>query len=136
MKTVRYLLFTMAAIGFVLVVSTPPNSQADSSQEGWYTADQANNGHQLFNNYCAQCHMPDLTGAMGPALVGNQFLSSWGTLADLITFEHKNMPANSPGTLSNKDLAEITAYILMKNGFPAGSSPLVIGAGNTRALKP
>lgn len=135
MKIGRFLLFTMAAIGVALAVSTSPDSQADSS-EGWYTADQANNGHQLFNNYCAQCHMPDLTGAMGPALKGQPFLSSWGTLADLIAFEHKNMPANSPGTLSNKELAEITAYILMKNGFPAGNSPLAIGAGNTRALKP
>jgi mono/diheme cytochrome c family protein len=140
MKTVRYLLFTIAAIGVALAVSIFPNSQTESSaatgQEGWYTADQSNNGHQLFNNYCAECHMPDLTGAMGPALKGQQFLSSWGTLADLITFEHKNMPANSPGTLSNKELAEITAYILMKNGFPDGNSPLIIGAGNTRALKP
>jgi mono/diheme cytochrome c family protein len=68
--------------------------------------------------------------------MGQEFLSSYGTLADLISFEHKYMPALSPGTLSNKELAEITAYILMKNGFPAGNSPLVIGAGNTQALKP
>jgi mono/diheme cytochrome c family protein len=142
MKTVRYLLFTIAAIGVALAVSIFPNSQAESSiatkQKGWYTTAQANRGHQLFNNYCAQCHMPDLTGAMGPALKGQQFLSAWETrtLADLLSFEHQNMPANNPGAVSDKQLADITAFILMKNGFPAGKTPLVMGAGNTRALKP
>ncbi len=132
----------MAAIGIALTVSIPPNSQADTSiptkQKGWYTASQANHGHQLFNNYCAECHMPDLTGAMGPALKGQQFLSAWGTrtLGDLLAFEHQNMPANSPGSVSDKQLADITAFILMKNGFPAGKTPLVKGAENTRTLKP
>ena len=142
MKITRISFFTMATIGAALAISTLPNSQADTSiatkQKGWYTAGQAKRGHQLFNNYCAQCHMPDLTGAMGPALKGQQFLSAWETrtLGDLLTFEHQNMPANNPGSVSDKQLSDITAYILMKNGFPAGSSPLVIGTGNTRALKP
>ncbi|MGH8716488.1 MAG: c-type cytochrome [Burkholderiales bacterium] len=142
MKFARFSFLTMATIGAALAVSTLPNSQADTStttkQKGWYTASQANRGHQLFNNYCAECHMPDLTGAMGPALKGQQFLSAWGTrtLGDLLTFEHQNMPANNPGSVSDKQLADITAFILMKNGFPAGKTPLVKGAGNTRVLKP
>ena len=142
MKTARYLLFTIAAIGVALAVSLLPNSLADTSiatkQKGWYTAGQANRGHQLFNNYCAQCHMPDLTGAMGPALKGQQFLSAWGTrtLGNLLSFEHQNMPANNPGSVSDKQLSDITAYILMKNGFPAGNTPLAKGTGNMRVLKP
>lgn len=35
---------------------------ADIANDGWYTADQADRGHQDFNNHCAQCHRPDLTG--------------------------------------------------------------------------
>jgi mono/diheme cytochrome c family protein len=142
MKTARFLLITAVAIGAALAVSILPDSQADTStptkQKGWYTASQANRGHQLFNNYCAECHMPDLTGAMGPALRGQQFLSAWGTrtLGDLLAFEHQNMPANNPGSVSDKQLADITAFILMKNGFPAGKTPLIKGTENTRALKP
>jgi mono/diheme cytochrome c family protein len=142
MKITRLSYFTMATIGAVLAISTLPNSQADTTaptkQKGWYTANQAKHGHQLFNNYCAECHMPDLTGAMGPALKGQQFLSAWGTrtLGGLLAFEHQNMPANSPGSVSDKPLADITAFILMKNGFPAGKTPLVKRAENTRALKP
>ena len=104
MKIAHFSFLTMATIGAALSFWTLPNSHADSTtattQKGWYTAAQANRGHQLFNNYCAQCHMPDLTGAMGPALKGQQFLSAWGTrtLGDLLLFEHQNMPANNPGS--------------------------------------
>ena len=142
MKIARFLFLTMTTIVVALSFWPLPNSQADTpastKQKGWYTASQANRGHQLFNNYCAQCHMPDLTGAMGPALKGQQFLSAWGTrtLGDLLTFEHQNMPANNPGSVSDKQLSDITAYILMKNGFPAGKTPLAKGAGNTMVLKP
>ena len=81
--------------------------------------------------------MPDLTGAMGPPLRGKQFLSAWETrtLADLLAFEHQNMPANNPGSIPGKDLAAITAYILRKNGFPAGRTRLVVRKENSRLLK-
>ena len=41
-----------------------------ANSDGWYTPDQAAHGHIVFNSYCAECHRPDLTGAMGPALIG------------------------------------------------------------------
>src|SRR5918999_630829 len=68
-------------------------------QNAWYTPAQAQQGEILFNDYCAECHRPDLTGAMGPALIGKDFLSKWTTLRDLYNFEHTNMPANAPGTV-------------------------------------
>ena len=101
-------------------------SAATAADEGWYTQAQATQGHQLFNNQCAQCHRPDLTGAAGPALIGPTFLAKWGNkpLSDLYQFEHQNMPANNPGSVPRDQLIAITAYILQKNGFPAGNSPL------------
>ncbi len=97
-----------------------------ASDAGWYTPDQATRGHQLFNNYCAQCHRPDLTGAAGPALVGDAFLKQWGDkpLSDLFNFEHSNMPATNPGSVPDDTMWSITAYILQKNGLPAGSVAL------------
>jgi mono/diheme cytochrome c family protein len=101
-------------------------SGAVPATEGWFTLAQASQGHQLFNNQCAECHRPDLTGAAGPALVGPTFLAKWGNkpLSDLYSFEHQNMPANNPGSVPRDQLVAITAYILQKNGFPAGNSPL------------
>lgn len=63
---------------------------------------------------------------MGPALVGDAFLQAWANrpLSDLFTFEHTKMPANNPGSVPEDKLWTITAYILQKNGFPAGSIPL------------
>jgi mono/diheme cytochrome c family protein len=93
---------------------------------GWYTPAQAQAGQQYFNNYCAECHRPDLTGAAGPALVGDAFLKKWGNkpLADLFNFEHQNMPATNPGSLPNDTMWSITAFILQKNGFGAGTASL------------
>ena len=103
-----------------------PASDAGGSHGGWYTPDQAAHGHITFNSYCAECHRPDLTGAMGPALVGDAFLSQWinKPLGDLFQFEHSKMPANNPGSVPDNKMWDITAYILQKNGFSAGSTPL------------
>ncbi len=97
-----------------------------AAQDGWYTTDQATSGHQLFNNYCAQCHRPDLTGAAGPALVGDAFLKQWSNkpLSALFSFEHSKMPATNPGSVPDDVMWNITAYILQKNGLPAGSVAL------------
>lgn len=83
-----------------------------------YTGAQADQGHQLFNDNCAECHRPDLTGALGPALKGDAFLSKWGgqSVEDFYQFEHANMPANAPGSMANDQMLAITSYILQKNG--------------------
>jgi S-disulfanyl-L-cysteine oxidoreductase SoxD len=97
-----------------------------AASEGWYTADQAAHGHITFNSFCAECHRPDLKGALGPALVGDAFLSQWinKPVGDLYGFEHSKMPANNPGSVPADKMWNITAYILQKNGFPGGSTPL------------
>lgn len=99
---------------------------AAGASKGWYTSAQATRGHQSFNNQCAQCHRPDLTGAAGPALVGPTFLDRWGNqpLSALYSFEHEKMPAVNPGSVPPDQMWAITAYILQKNGFPAGSAEL------------
>ena len=111
------------AAGLTLLLGA---SRAAAATEGWFTQAQATQGHQYFNNQCAQCHRPDLTGAAGPALVGPTFLAKWGNkpLSDLYQFEHKNMPATNPGSVPRDQLIAITAYILQKNGFPAGNMPM------------
>jgi mono/diheme cytochrome c family protein len=115
----------------------PMLAQTAAAADGWFTQAQATRGHQLFNNQCAQCHRPDLTGAAGPALLGPTFLAKWGQkpLSDLYTFEHTKMPAINPGSVPPEQLWAITAYILQKNGFSAGASELSDAAA-TRPLDP
>src|SRR5579862_3747583 len=108
-------------IGAVMALSMAGARAAEESSGGWYTADQAAHGHITFNSYCAECHRPDLQGAMGPALVGDAFLKTWANrpLGELFDFEHSRMPANNPGSVPEDKLWIITAYILQKNGFPS-----------------
>jgi Cytochrome c len=42
--------------------------QTSQATTGWFQQAQAEQGHQLFNNYCAECHGPDLSGASRPTL--------------------------------------------------------------------
>jgi len=107
-----------------------------AGNSGWYTTAQATRGHQLFNNYCAQCHRPDLTGAAGPALIGKTFTSKWGDkpLSDVYTFAHEKMPATNPGSVPPDQMWSIMAYILQKNGYAAGEEQLGDASG-TRSLK-
>ena len=112
---------------FALVGGSVAKAQQTSqATTGWFQQAQAEQGHQLFNNYCAQCHRPDLSGAQGPALKGSAFLNKWTgqPLSALYNFEHTKMPVNAPGSLPDAKLLPITAYILQQNGYAAGSEPL------------
>lgn len=93
---------------------------------GPFTKQQAEDGHVKFNNHCAQCHRPDLTGALGPSLVNDAFKQKWAgrPVADLRGWIHANMPQNAPGSLPDDQLDPIVAWILLKNGVPPGDTPL------------
>ena len=113
-----------AAIGATALKAQTP---AHNVWDGVFTADQAAQGKASYDNKCATCHGPDLTGAeMAPPLSGGIFLSNWSGQAagDLFTRIHTTMPANDPGSLSNAETASILAYILSFNKFPAGATPL------------
>ncbi len=114
---------TFSALAVVLLAGTASAQAADTS---WYAATQAEQGRQLFNNHCAECHRPDLTGAIGPALVGTPFWQHWGgkNVEALFNFEHTKMPATNPGSLPADEVMAITAYILKRNALPAGNAPL------------
>jgi S-disulfanyl-L-cysteine oxidoreductase SoxD len=120
---VQHVSFAVLFLSTVVAVVSPQAALAD---DGWFTLAQATRGHQLFNNQCAQCHRPDLTGAAGPALVGPAFLSKWDgkPLSALFEFEHQYMPAVNPGSVPPDQLWLITAYILQKNGFSPGTGDL------------
>ena len=127
---------TTAALVLMSVLGTAPAWAADAPSP--YAQPQADQGHQMFNNRCAQCHRPDLSGALGPPLVGAPFLSKWGgkSVVELMRFEHDNMPANSPGSMSDTDVATVTAYILSRNGVTAGSVPLSAATAAAIVLPP
>lgn len=98
--------------------------------EGVYTTVQAARGRQAYEKSCANCHRSDLRGANGRALVGARFWQDWGedTLNSLYTAIRSTMPRGEAGSLADETYADIVAYILQANEYPAGSSDLVPGS--------
>jgi mono/diheme cytochrome c family protein len=95
--------------------------------DGVYNEQQSQRGQTLFVDQCSNCHGRDLEGAdMTPALTGGGFMANWDglSLADLADRIRVSMPLNSPGVLSRQQTADIVAYILQFNQFPAGKEEL------------
>jgi mono/diheme cytochrome c family protein len=95
--------------------------------DGVYTEDQAGRGRVLYNEACASCHSDTLMGGeMSPPLAGGEFLSNWNglTLGDLFERIRTTMPQDKAGKLSREVNADILAYILSVNKFPAGKTEL------------
>ena len=96
------------------------------AEPGPFTQQQAEDGHVKFNNLCATCHRPDMSGALGPALVGAPFKQHWGgkSVGELRQFIYENMPKTAPKSLTDDKLDPIVAWIIEKNGAQAGDKPL------------
>ena len=102
---------------------------------GVYSDAQAQHGQEVYQRSCQQCHGPELAGAdMTPALVGGTFTSNWDglTVGDLYDRIRTTMPADRPGTLSRQDITDVIAFMLKRNGWPSGPSPM---AAEPLALK-
>ena len=98
---------------------------AKSVKEGVYTAEQAKRGEALYKENCAACHGEDLAGSGPmPALAGNDFIVNWKNVGDLFEKTHTSMPATAPGSLSEQQVSDITAFMLSKSNFPAGQTEL------------
>ena len=97
------------------------------AKDGIYTDAQAERGKKSYLQACASCHQEGLQGAdLAPPLKGDDFLVPWSsqTVNDLYQKVATTMPADSPGSLRSQTNADILAYMLQVNKFPAGSAEL------------
>lgn len=119
----------LAAVG-VFVCSLraqEPPAPARSVWDGVYTEEQAKRGEALYEKQCSACHGDKLAGReSAPPLTGGAFLSNWNglPLSDLFERVRKTMPQNAPGKLTKQQNADILAYMLSFNKFPAGKTEL------------
>jgi mono/diheme cytochrome c family protein len=111
-------------------------AQNAPGSSGWYTTAQAANGAKAYQKACASCHGANLQGTMGPALVGKQFWLTYGgkKVSTPWSDVHTQMPMSAPGSVSAKNSIDIMAFLLQKNGVPAGSTPLNGAADLSKAL--
>ena len=90
-----------------------------SSGGSFYTSRQATRGDGLFRDNCVSCHSAS-------EFAGASFQRRWRNRAvgDIYEFVLYSMPDDNPGGLPEQTYADIVAYMLSMNDFPAGDSEL------------
>jgi S-disulfanyl-L-cysteine oxidoreductase SoxD len=117
----------VSAILYMAVAPARAQETTSSVLDGIYTEPQAMRGVETFAQNCAVCHGASLGGlGEAPALVGAQFISDFNglTVGDLFDRIRTTMPLNNPGALNRDQYADILAFVLKSNGFPAGDKEL------------
>ena len=121
------------AAAAVMGIATGPTIQAAQKKasvwDGVYQEAQATRGKDDYEYNCGSCHIHDLSGDTikdVPPLAGPEFMNTWSgkTVKELLEYISTNMPQGSRGSLPANTVADIAAYVLKVNEFPAGSEAL------------
>jgi mono/diheme cytochrome c family protein len=113
-------------------------AQGRSVWDGIYSEAQATRGATAFDVQCAGCHgAGGAGGSMAPSLLDATFSANYDgqTVGDLFERNRTTMPVGKEGQLSGQQIADITAFILQVNKFPAGPSDLASQAMMLRTIK-
>ena len=132
---------TVAVIGLAAIGGFYSVLRAQTTRSVWdgvYTDEQAKRGAVLFDRECASCHgEAGVGGGMAPALVGDAFSANYDgqTVGDLVERNRQTMPVGREGQLSRQQNADIAAYMLQCNKFPAGTAELPSQAQALKQIK-
>jgi mono/diheme cytochrome c family protein len=101
---------------------------AVTSEPPRFTEEQADRGHTAYRRNCQDCHGANLNdGEFGGApLNGQYFARHWakGSVAALYGYMRTKMPPDRPGRLSPQTYADLTAFLLVRNGYQAAQTEL------------
>lgn len=123
----------------IVLMAASAEAAGSSSSAALYTTSQAQHGAMLYRRNCASCHAGNLKGDVGPALVGRPFRQMASaqnlTAKSLLEVVAQSMPKTNPGALKASQYDAIIAFILQKNGYPAGSARLTAHETGLNTLK-
>ena len=92
--------------------SAPPTTPT-ATGTGQTAGQLANAGQSIVSGVCSECH-----GGAAPILTGpGASLGKYGTGQGLFDKISTTMPANAPGTLSQQQYLQVTAYLLLANNY-------------------
>ena len=106
--------------------------------DGIYTSAQAERGKAVYAMNCAGCHGDKAEGgAAGPTLSGPDFTNGYkdGTAGALLNKISQDMPSSAPGSLEGQQYADVFAYLLSINKYPAGQTEAPKDAAVLKAVK-
>lgn len=106
-------------------------AQTSTLLDGVFSKAQVQRGKTAYLRSCQGCHSSNLQGeGIEPPLIGDLFIDAWreDKLFSLYDYVATRMPKEgrktSPGSLTEQQYLDIVAYILDRNGFPAGTPEL------------
>jgi len=109
----------MVAAALLIGAAAISAQETKSVKAGVYTAAQADRGVVLFRSKCASCHAPN-------RFTDDLFYTSFAgkPLWEMFDVISDSMPEDNPGSLKKEEYADVIAYLLKLNNFPAGESDL------------
>ena len=121
----------MSYAGALTLLLTASPGAAQQLNQAEYQTDQAERGATLYQQHCAACHLPDLQGFFeAVALRDSAFVNNWSnrTPAQMLELLERTMPPQAPGSLSENEYLNLTAFLLQANGVSAGETALAANA--------
>ncbi len=121
---------TGARAAAAIIVAVTASLLAQSAATVWdgvFTVEQAARGQIGYQKACGSCHGSGLEGdGFAPPLIGEPFTERWqsGSVGDFFLVVKTTMPQDRPGSLSAAAYADIVAYLLKMNNYPAGQLEL------------
>jgi S-disulfanyl-L-cysteine oxidoreductase SoxD len=103
----------------LILIASAAAQDKKSVKAGVYTAAQAERGQGLFKSKCASCHAPN-------RFTDDLFYTSFAgkPLWEMFDVISDSMPEDDPGSLKKEEYADVIAYLLKLNNFPAGAAEL------------
>jgi cytochrome c5 len=99
---------------------------------------QAGRGESTYRATCSNCHGDSLAGINdAPGLTGAQFHKTWdgNALSSLFNRVSNDMPSDNPGSLTKPQVADVMAFLLKYNGYPAGRTDLPAGPDSLSQIR-
>lgn len=118
-------MYVKLALLLLFTLTQAPEKPVKTVWDGAYSPAQATRGEAAYARYCAGCHKADLDGIEG-ALKGESFMERRreDNLETFFLDVKATMPRGKAGSLPDSTYADIVAYVLQSNSFPAGNDEL------------
>jgi len=130
------------ALALAIALAAAPYAPVRAQEQPvTFTAAQAERGQSAYRSNCQDCHGSSLDNGEfgGPPLKGSFFRGRWGSgnASVLFGMVSGTMPPDRPGQLTPQTYADLMAFILSHNGYPAGDKefPSDPGAQQQMTLK-
>jgi len=114
------------AASSMAIAAAAAQAPTKTTNDGVYTAAQAERGKKVFEAKCTGCHEPS-------RFTGESFYESFNDkpMKEIWDIASGTMPEDNPGSLKQQEYADILAYFLQLNEFKAGDAEL---QGNPAAM--